>query len=99
MKASFLWCPELLEKIRDQRHYQQFVPEPTYTGYKETRTNLDRKKRAKRMLAIWKKGPSTVAKLDGSQAKATQPSKDTGGKAFPSQRRRSVSPPKARKPK
>lgn len=97
MKTSFLWCPELLDKIRDQKNYQQFVPEPTYTGYKETRTNLDRKKRAKRMLAIWKKGPSTVAKLDGSKAAASA-GKETGGKPFQSQRR-SVSPPKARKPK
>ena len=95
MKSSFLWCPELLEKIRDQRNYRQFVPEQTLTGYKETRTNLDRKKRAKRMLAIWKKGPNTVAKLDGSKAAAT--AKNTGGKPFQSQRQRGVSPPKARK--
>lgn len=71
MKHSFLWCPELLAKIRNQRNYQQFVPEKTLTGYRETNQNLERKKRAKRMLAIWKKSPSTIRRMDGSDASAT----------------------------
>ena len=58
MGASFLWNPELLKNVRDQRHYKQFVPEKQLTGYRETRQNLDRKKRAKRMLAIWRKSPT-----------------------------------------
>lgn len=90
MKHSFLWCPELLAKIRDQREYKQFVPEKTLTGYRETNQNLARKKRAKRMLAIWKKSPSTIRLMDGSQAAATA----TGIGGAKGGNRRSVSPPK-----
>jgi len=57
MKHSFLWNPKLLEKISQQKDYMQYTPEAKLTGYKETRANLDRKKRAKRMLAVWKKKP------------------------------------------
>jgi hypothetical protein len=78
MKHSFLWCPELLSKIRDQRNYKQFIPEKTLTGYRETNQNLARKKRAKRMLAIWKKSPSTIRLMDGSEAAATAAGTGTG---------------------
>ena len=64
--ASFLWSPELLKKVRDQRHYKQFVPEKQLTGYRETRQNLDRKKRAKRMLAIWRKSPTLDRSIPGA---------------------------------
>ena len=56
-KHSFLWNSKLLERISKQNEYLQYEPEPKLTGYKETRTNLDRKKRAKQMLARWKKKP------------------------------------------
>lgn len=56
-KHSFTWSPKLLERIAKQNEYMQYEPEPKLAGYKETRANLDRKKRAKRMLAIWKKKP------------------------------------------
>jgi hypothetical protein len=97
MKHSFTWHPDLLDKIRDQRKYKQFVPQETFTGYKETRTNLDRKKRAKRMLAIWKKSESTVRLMDGSKAVAT--AKDSGNPAVIEKSKkgiRSTSPPKAK---
>lgn len=55
MRHSFLWSDQLVEKVNKQNEYMQFTPEPKLTGYKETRANLDRKKRAKKMLAIWKK--------------------------------------------
>ena len=65
--SSFLWNPDLLKKVKDQRHYKQFIPEKTLTGYRETRQNLDRKKRAKRMLAIWRKSST----IDRSNPEAT----------------------------
>jgi len=105
MKHSFTWCPELLAKIRDQRNYQQFVPEKSLSGYRETNQNLARKKRAKRMLAVWKKSASTVRLMDGSQAAATKAGTKGADLAQSKDRRsgspgRSVSPPKARqKPK
>lgn len=64
--ASFLWNPDLLKKVRDQRHYQQFVPEKILTGYRETRQNLDRKKRAKRQLAIWRKSSTIDRSVPGA---------------------------------
>ena len=102
MKHSFMWCPELLAKIRNQRNYQQFVPEKQLTGYRETNQNLERKKRAKRMLAIWKKSPSTVRLMDGSQAVATNAGTNGRNAALAGERRsgspkRSVSPPKAKR--
>lgn len=66
MGASFLWNPELLKNVRYQRHYKQFVPEKQLTGYRETRQNLDRKKRAKRMLAIWRKSPTLDRSVPGA---------------------------------
>jgi hypothetical protein len=100
MKNSFLWNPDLVQRCKDQRHYEQFIPEPTKTGYRETNQNLARKKRAKRMLAIWRKKPdlarsnaeATVADSEKSNAAGAQsPSRKGRGK------RRSVSPPKARR--
>lgn len=57
MKNSFLWSDTLVERVNKQREYQQFVEEPVLKGYRETQQNLARKKRAKKMLAIWKKTP------------------------------------------
>jgi len=66
-KHSFLWSSKLLERVANQKDYLQYEPEPKLTGYKETRANLDRKKRAKKMLAIWKKKPmpSYASATDG----------------------------------
>jgi len=68
MKSSFLWNDKLVERVNAQKDYMQFTPDPELKGYKETRANLDRKKRAKRMLAIWKKKPlpSYATAADGS---------------------------------
>ena len=99
MKHSFLWSPELLAKIRDQRNYQQFVPEKTLTGYRETNQNLERKKRAKRMLAIWKKSPSTIRRMDGSDASASIVSTGDLKHQAKSGNKRSVSPPKTQQDK
>lgn len=67
MKNSFLWSDALVERVNKQREYQQFVEEPVVKGYRETQQNLARKKRAKKMLAIWKKTPvrSQAAATDG----------------------------------
>jgi hypothetical protein len=97
MRHSFTWCPELLEKVRDQRNYQQFVPEKTLSGYRETNQNLARKKRAKRMLAIWKKSPSTVRLMDGTVANATNAG-TKGANQTQSRDRRSVSPKRSASP-
>ena len=54
-KSSFLWNPELVKNVKNQRHYSQTVPVKQLTGYRETNQNRAREKRAKRMLAIWRK--------------------------------------------
>lgn len=106
--SSFLWNPDLLKKVKDQRHYKQFVPEKSLTGYRETRQNLDRKKRAKRMLAIWRKSSTIDRSIPGATGgditarsdvnsklgtNKTQKSKKSAGR---SEGRRSSSPTKHR---
>lgn len=82
MKSSFLWNPDLLANIRNQKNYKQFVPEKKLTGYRETNQNLARKKRAKRMLAIWRKSstlersvPNATNSEDNSDARSDVNSK------------------------
>jgi hypothetical protein len=103
MGASFLWNPDLLKKVKDQRHYKQFVPERTLTGYRETRQNLDRKKRAKRMLAIWRKSSTIDRSIPGGTEGDVTARSDVNSKLGSSPQRsrgkggrRSVSPSKGK---
>jgi hypothetical protein len=97
MGASFLWNPELLKNVRDQRHYKQFVPEKQLTGYRETRQNLDRKKRAKRMLAIWRKSPTLDRSIPGADKGDVTARSDVNSKLGTSSSTKKGSPSRGRK--
>lgn len=85
MRNSFLWNDTLVERVNKQREYRQAPEEeePKLTGYRETQQNLLRKKRAKKMLAIWKKTPtrSVAGATDGGALTARTDANDvlTGG--------------------